>query len=236
MGIGVTGYLQCTQEQKDWLPSCYTFLRDLDNTYSKAHGIPRSIKLTTIKPSGTLSLLGRCTAGVHPGFAPFYIRRIRVSSIHKLLVVARNHGYKVEQDFGDPTGSTFVVEFPYSLPKHTIFAKDCSAIQQLEYVRELQTLWSDNAVSVTVYYRLEELPEIKEWLRKNYNTNIKCVSFLLHSDHGFSQAPLEEITEEEYNSIVQKTKAIGLDIDGYSGYTEELNYSEECPGGHCPIR
>ena len=70
-------------------------------------------------------------------------------------------------------------------------------IKQLEYVKRLQAEWSDNAVSVTVYYRKEELPELKEWLKANYNEHLKSVSFLLHSEHGFLQAPYEEILKEE---------------------------------------
>lgn len=54
MGIGVTGYLQATEEQKSWLSDCYQYLRAYDFDYSKKHSefLP-SIKLTTCKPSGT---------------------------------------------------------------------------------------------------------------------------------------------------------------------------------------
>ena len=108
-----------------------------------------------------------------------------------------------------------------------------SAIDQLEIVKELQNNWSDNAVSVTIYYKPEELDGIKEWLNKNYNENLKTVSFLLHSEHGFDQAPLEEITEEEYNELKKKVKPIeqidNIDEDSIKG-------SFECEGGHCPIK
>ena len=99
--------------------------------------------------------------------------------------------------------TTFPRTFPYKLPEGTILADTCTAIDQLEYVKRLQTEWSDNSVSVTVYYRKHELPEIKEWLKKNYNNSIKTVSFLLHSDHGFIQAPMEQITKQEYEELKQ---------------------------------
>ena len=239
MGIGMTGILQATEEQRGWLKDCYTYLRDFDNSYSAEHGFPRSIKLTTVKPSGTLSILGHCTAGVHPGFSRYYIRRIRIASESKLINVAKEHGYHIEYVLnfdGTPDYTTKVVQFPYSLPEHTILAKSCSAIDQMEFVKRLQTEWSDNSVSVTVYYRKEELPEIKEWLRKNYNDSVKTISFLLHSNHGFLQAPLEEITKERYEEMVRNTRPI-VSTEGICFTSEdEKNIGEECVSGACPMR
>lgn len=241
MGIGVTGYLQATDEQRSWLSDCYVYLRQYDLEYSARHQFPPSIKLTTCKPSGTLSLLGHCTSGVHPGFARYYIRRIRVASGSKLITLAKAHGYHVEyvQNFdGSLDYSTQVISFPYSLPESTVLAENCSAVLQLEYVKRVQTEWSDNAVSVTVYYRKEELPQIKEWLRHNYNSSVKTVSFLLHSDHGFKQAPLEKITKEQYDEMVRTTIPI-TDVAGicYNNSIDEKFMAEaECAGGACPMR
>ncbi|MCX8008295.1 MAG: hypothetical protein N3A54_01180, partial [Patescibacteria group bacterium] len=117
-------------------------------------------------------------------------------------------------------------------PENTIVAKKMSAVQQLELVKKMQTLWSDNAVSCTVYYRKEELPEIKEWLKENYENSIKSISFLLHSDHGFSQAPYEEISKEKYEDLVKKVKPIDIIEDG-SG---ELFNDLECSNGVCPVK
>ena len=119
MGIGVTGVLQASEEQKSWLDQCYSYLREFDNTYSKLHGFPKSIKLTTVKPSGTLSLLPGVTPGAHPGFAQYMIRRIRISAEHPLVQVCKEHGYPVEyqQSFdGTLDYSTVVVSFPLAYP------------------------------------------------------------------------------------------------------------------------
>lgn len=235
MGIGITGYLQATEEQRSWLRNCYTRLREFDREYSAKHGWPISIKLTTCKPSGTLSLLPGVTSGVHPAYSQYLIRRIRLSSDSPLVDVIRDSGYPVEFARGydgTPDRTTVVAEFPFAYPKGTVLAKDMSAIDQLEVVRRLQTEWSDNAVSCTVYYRKEELESIKEYLSKYYNDNFKSLSFLLHSEHGFDQAPLEEITEEEYNKRVKKSKPI-TSIDSFN---DEVDTSAECINGVCPIR
>lgn len=235
MGIGVTGYLQSTDEQKSWLAPAYEELRTYDKEYSKKHGFPESIKLTTIKPSGTLSLLAGVTPGAHPGFSEFYLRRIRIASNSNLVEICRKNGYDVEyqkQFDGTDDRNTVVVSFPCKFPNHTKFARNMTAVDQLNIVKELQKNWSDNAVSVTVYYKLDELPSIQEWLNKNYNENIKSLSFLLHSEHGFVQAPLEEITEEQYLSYKQRTIPIhSIDIK-----ETDLLDSLECSSGVCPIK
>ena len=89
-----------------------------------------------------------------------------------------------------------------------MLAKDVSALDQLEFVRRMNTEWSDNSVSCTVYYRPDELDDIRDYLADRYNENFKSLSFLLHQDHGFDQAPLEEISKERYDEIVANTRPI----------------------------
>ena len=234
MGIGITGVLQSSEEQKTWLKDVYTQLREFDKEYSAKNGFPESIKITTVKPSGTLSLLPGVTPGCHPAYARYMIRRIRISANHPLVQTCRDHGYPVEyqQNFdGTEDRSTMVVSFPFRHPDNAVLAKDMTALDQLETIKWLQSEWSDNSVSCTVYYRKEELPEIKKYLKKNYKTNHKSLSFLLHNEHGFKQAPLEEITKEQYDDLVAKTRLItsisSLDI----GLDDA-----ECATGACPVR
>lgn len=236
MGIGVTGYLQAQEEQRGWLKAAYPILRAFDDEYSALHGFPRSIKLTTCKPSGTLSLLPYVTPGIHPGYSRFHIRRVRIATNSPLVDICRKHGYPVEHQYnndGTVDANTMVVSFPCRFPDDTIVAADMTAVQQLEWVKRLQTEWSDNAVSCTVYYRKDELAEIKRWLVANYNESVKSVSFLLHSEHGFKQAPLEEITKELYDSMMseiipmEKLKAVS---------DKETEMSVECENGVCPVK
>lgn len=233
MGIGVTGILQASQEQLNYLPKAYEELRQYDVEYSKLHGFPISIKLTTCKPSGTLSLLPGVLPGIHPGFARHMIRRIRMDSNHPLVNVCRLNGYKVEyQRRYDRTEdyNTVVVEFPFSYPEGAILAKDLSYKEQLDYVRFIQKAWSDNGVSCTVYYKKEELEDIKAYLKKHWNKEMKTVSFLLHNEHGFDQPPFEEITKEEYDKLVSNTKLIT------SCDTELMFDGSDCESGVCPVR
>tara|TARA_B000000437_G_C11690001_1_gene322408 strand:- start:1366 stop:3579 length:2214 start_codon:yes stop_codon:yes gene_type:complete len=236
IGIGITGYMQSTDEQKSWLDPLYEFIREYDVEYSKKLNIPTSIKLTTVKPSGTLSLLAGVTSGCHPAIYQYFIRRIRISSDNSLIKLCQSKGYKTEyqKNFdGSEDKNTMVVEFPCSYPSDSIFAKDMTAIDQLETVKHLQTVWSDNSVSCTIYYRLHELDDIKKWLNDNYTNSVKTCSFLLHNDHGFVQAPFEEITKEYYDELVSKVEPI---ISGKIQQDDEIDNSHECAGGSCPIK
>jgi ribonucleotide reductase alpha subunit len=233
MGIGVTGVLQATEEQRSWLSDTYRRLREFDFKYSHEHGFPESIKLTTVKPSGTLSLLPGVTSGCHPAYSRHMIRRIRIAADHALVQVCREHGYPVEyqRNFdGSEDHSTMVVSFPFAYPEGTKIAAEMTAIDQLELVKWLQANWSDNSVSCTVYYRKEELPEIQKYLAKNYKNNHKSLSFLLHNEHGFHQAPLEEITKEQYDALVASTRLIThVDEASFDG-------GDECASGACPVK
>lgn len=185
----------------------------------------------------TLSLLGGATPGVHPSYAQYYIRRVRISSSSDLVNTCRDMGYPVEyvKGFdGTEDRNTMVISFPCASPEGTILAHEMGVIKQLEIVKKLQSIWSDNAVSVTAYYTPEELPALKEWLKENYQHNIKSISFLLRTQHGFQQAPYEEITEEQYNKLLKRIKPLQSLID----YNTEEGLLEgiECVGGVCPVR
>jgi len=237
MGIGITGFLQSTEKQKSWLNDLYEYLREYDFNYSKKLGIPISVKLTTVKPSGTLSLLAGVTSGAHPAIYQYFIRRIRISSSNTSLIeLARKHHYFIEyqRNFdGTDDKNTMIIEFPCCYPEGTILAKDMSAIDQLNTIKQLQTYWSDNSVSVTVYYKLQELDDIKQWLKDNYTFCVKSCSFLLHNEHGFKQAPFEEICKEEYEKLIKKVIPI---TSGKIKTIKDNELASDCVGGACPIR
>ena len=234
IGVGVTGFMQVPHMHKPELfESVYRELEELDKQYSRLLGVNPSVKLTTVKPSGTVSLLPNVTPGVHPAFAPYYIRRVRFAADDPLLDVVRSSGYHVEPDIqldGSRDLNRMVAEFPCKAPENAIFENDITAIDQLETAAWLQEHWADNSVSVTVYYTQEELPKIKEWLRKNFATRLKTVSFSMKK-HGFQLPPYEEISEERYVELSANTKPVVSVVD-YGGFELE----GECSGGKCPVK
>jgi adenosylcobalamin-dependent ribonucleoside-triphosphate reductase len=237
LGQSITGVLQCFDSQLSWVDPCYKELVRYDKEYSAEKGIPTSVRLTTIQPSGTLSLLPGVTPGIHPAFAEYYIRRVRFSSADPLVEACRNRGYNVVPEVlidGSQDRTKWVVEFPAKSPETAVLAKNMTAVEQLEWVKWAQKEWADNAVSVTVYYRKDELPSMKEWLKENYTDNIKSVSFLLHSDHNFPLPPYEEISKEEYEKMLAKVDLSKPLIPEW-GITDMLD-DPNCATGACPVR
>lgn len=235
LGLGVTGICQSIHKI-EWLDDCYKSLRKFDKEWSKERGWSQSIKLTTIKPSGTLSLLGGATPGIHPAYSRYYNRTVRMSSSDKLVQICKDLGYHVEFSInfdGSENHDTVVVYFPCKTPDESILAENFSVIEQLELVKKMQEIWSDNAVSVTAYYEPSELDSLKTWLEKNYKNSIKSVSFLLRQKHGFKQAPYQEIDEKTYIKLKDKVKPL-TSLNNISA--GEVLQGIECEGGACPIR
>lgn len=178
-------------------------------------------------------MLAGVTPGAHPALYQYYIRRMRMASNDPLVQVCKDKGYPVEfvRNFdGTFDYNTVVVSFPCSVPEGTTTSKELSAVEHLQFVSRLQSIWSDNAVSCTIYYRPDELPGIKAWLAEHYEHEIKSVSFLLANDHGFEQAPYEEITEEEYHRLVESVEPL-VSIEA-----GELLDDLECSNGVCPVK
>jgi ribonucleotide reductase alpha subunit len=228
LGLGVTGVAQAL-DKLDWLSPAYEALRDFDRHWSSYKEWPTSVRLTTVKPSGTLSLLAGITPGIHPGYSKHHIRRVRMASTDPLLDYCEKRGYHVEWVENDDR--TKVVEFPCEFPEGTTLAHHMTAVEQLELQCRMQEEWADNAVSVTVYIKSGELESVQEFLKKNWPT-MKSVSFLLHNEHGFTQAPLEEINQTKYEEILNRVKDDKILVGG--GFSELLD--DDCSTGACPIR
>jgi hypothetical protein len=180
--------------------------------------------------------LAGCTSGVHPATAgQFFIRRIRIASGSPLIDVCKAHGYHSEfqKNFdGTDDRSTIVVEFPCKYPDGTVSAEDMDIIDQLEMVKFMQTNWSDNSVSVTAYYKKEDLPRLKKYLSENWHDSFKTLSFLLYTGHGFLQAPFEPISKEQYEYLINKVKPItSMEVS-----EDDMDDLGACGIGGCPIK
>jgi len=239
VGTSVTGCLRSPLWNPKTLDRAYEAIQDENRRYSKAHNEPESIRTTTIQPGGTLSKVYDCDGyeGIHPAWSRHSIQRIRFSASDLLVPKLQAAGHYVEpviQFDGTTDSGTVVVDFPQRAPKgYPVADEDWNTWKQLDTLLMAQKHWSDQAVSVTVYYKREEIPQLKIWLAEHLK-DIKSISFLCHSDHGFRQAPKEAITEEKYAKMVGSIKPI--EIDGDIGNATDLLEGLECAGGSCPTR
>jgi len=212
MGISQTGIIEAFVKQGrtkilDWCDKGYKYLRQLDEQYSDWLCVPKSIKITTVKPSGTVSLLPGVPPGIHYPHSEYYIRRIRISKNSDLIDIVRAAGYKIEDD--SYSKNSFVVEFPIHEEYFERSKNDVSIWEQAENAAAYQKIWSDNQVSITITFREDEAKEIKHVL-ECYEDKLKSVSFLPIKEHGYKQAPYEEITKEQYEEMIAKIEPINL--------------------------
>ena len=193
----------------EWCDNGYDYIQKLDRIYSDWLGVPLSIKTTTVKPSGTTSLLCGATPGIHFPHSPFYIRHIRVADTSPLVDACREAGYQVEPDpYAD---NTFVVAFPVK-EKHFVKGKREATIwEQFLNAADMQRYWANNAVSVTVTFNHQEVRDIRSCL-ETFEDRLKGVSMLPLSDddHGYKFAPYVSITEDEYNQMVARISPINM--------------------------
>jgi adenosylcobalamin-dependent ribonucleoside-triphosphate reductase len=206
IGLSQSGVIQAfnkfgKREIYNWCDSAYQHVQQLDEEYSDWLCIPRSVRMTSIKPSGTVSLLNGSTPGIHFPEDEYYIRRIRFSKTLNLLDTLAKNGYNIEDDKYSP--NTAVVEFPIHEPYYTKGKRDASMWEQLEIAAQYQHYWADNSVSVTISFKPDEGPQIKDALEM-YETRLKAVSFLKYEETGYEQAPYEPITKAKYESMTKK--------------------------------
>ncbi len=211
----------------NWCDKGFKYLRELDEKISDWLCIPKSIKITTVKPSGTVSLLPGVSPGIHYPHAEYYIRRVRVGKSSLLVPVLKEAGYHIEDDVYSKTA--FVIDFPihevhFDRAKHQV-----SIWEQVQNAADYQRYWSDNQVSITVTFRADEAKDIVHVLEA-YEDKIKGLSMLPLRDHGYVQAPYEEITKEKYDVIVKDLREIDL------GKTlERIAGAMFCDGENCAL-
>ena len=203
IGLSQSGVVQAfnkhgRREMYEWCDKAYNYVKELDEEYSNWLCIPKSVRTTSIKPSGTVSLLNGSTPGIHFPEDEYYIRRIRFSQDSKILDRLKNAGYNIEKDEYSPR--TMVVEFPIHEPYFTKSKSNVSIWEQLEIAAQYQYYWADNSVSITVTFKDEEAHQLKNALEM-YETRLKAVSFLRYQETGYKQAPYESITKETYEKM-----------------------------------
>jgi len=210
IGLSQTGVVQAFNKfgrrtMFQWCDDAYDHVQKLDKEYSDWLCVPRSVRMTSIKPSGTVSLLNGSTPGIHYPENEYYIRRIRFAMNSKLLPALEEAGYKIEKDAYSP--NTMCVEFPVKEPFFKKGKRDITMWEQLEIAAQYQYYWADNSVSITVTFQDHEKDEIKDALEM-YEARLKAVSFLKYEETGYQQAPYEPITEKEYKAMIKKITPI----------------------------
>ena len=219
---------------RDWMDAGYDTVIKYDKTYSEWLGIRESIKTTTVKPSGTVSILAGESPGVHwtPG-GKYFLRAIRFSNEDPMLPLFSLAGYKVEPASESPT-TTSVVFFPVE-SEASRSEKDVSIYEKMSLASMAQRHWSDNSVSVTISFDAENEKKDVGTVLHLFDGQLKTVSFLPMGNAVYPQMPYTQINKEEYDSY--KLSLFKIDFEGiYAGMAADAVGESYCTTDACEVK
>lgn len=241
LGIGMTGIGSGKILNYD-LEKAAKLAKDENARVADILGINKAARVTTVKPSGTSSLVLGTSSGIHAWHNDHYIRTVRVGkneAIYNYLFI--NHPELIEDDFFKPTIQA-VISVPQKAPQGSILRTE-SALELLERVRKFNTEWvraghrkgqNTNNVSATISIKENEWQEVGQWMWK-WKDTFNGLSVLPFSDHTYVQAPFQDCTEEKYNEMLHHLHAIDLskviELEDNTDLTDQV----ACAGGSCEV-
>jgi ribonucleotide reductase alpha subunit len=238
IGCSMSGIVQFAEaygwtELRTWMNTGYKFIQDRDKLYSEWLGVRESIKTTSIKPSGTVSLLAGATPGVHWPIANFYIRRMRFNKLDPLIEIFKQAGYKTEPSYSDPD-SDVVIEFPTRGP-NVRTEKEVTVWEKASLAILAQRYWADNNVSVTLTFQPHEAEQIEALLRA-FDGQLKALSFLpIGGEKKYPQMPYETMPENSILELSSKIQPVDWNAL-YDGESLDAQGESGCTNDYCEVK
>jgi len=234
IGLSQSGIVQAFEKfgrrrvLRDFCDAGYAEVRRWDRIYAEWLCIPQSIKVTCVKPSGTVSLVVGATPGIHYPEATYYWRHVRVAKDSTMVPILLEAGYYIEPALSDPE-RTVVIRFGVDESMVRPVGQ-VSMWEQTQNVADYQKYWTDNQPSCTVKFKRDEAPQIPQLLQC-YEDRLKCISFLPGDDHGYPQAPYVPCTKEEVEAY--NAKIVPIDFSRWIGEDADVEGVKGCDGTTC---
>ena len=243
LGVSLTGIMDCklTNGKDAGLEKLLDELREqaikINEEFAKKIGINKSVAITCVKPSGTVSQLVNAASGIHARHNPYYVRTIRGDKKDPLTRMMIDIGFPVEDDVMNPS-HTSVFSFPMKVDQGAVFRADMAALEQLELWLIYQKHWCEHKPSVTISVKEDEWLEVGAWVYK-HSDYMSGVSFLPFSEHTYKQAPYQDCKKEEYEILLNKMpKNVEWDkLTEYEKTDMTIGVQElACSAGFCEIQ
>ncbi len=239
LGVSITGMWDSPNARK---PEVLRALREeairVNKLYAKRFGINASAAITTVKPSGNLSQTVDCSSGMHARHSEYYIRRVRISSTDALFKMLKDQQVPYHPEVGQnaDNATTYVIDFPAKAPKNSIFKDDLTAIDQLEFWKNVKLNYTEHNPSVTVSIGDDEWLEVANWIYKNWEY-AGGLSFLPRSNHVYQLAPYETCTKETYEELSKRWENVDFSKIVIYERQDQTDVKAElaCAGGVCTI-
>ncbi len=209
---------------------------DTNKEWATKLGIAQSTAITTVKPSGTVSVLVDSASGIHSRYAPHYIRTVRADKKDPVSQFMIDFGVPVEDDVIAPDHN-HVFSFPVEAPKDSVVTEDRTALEQLEIWLTYRRHWCEHNPSVTISVKEHEWIEVGAWVYEHFD-EVGGISFLPFTDHIYKQAPFIPITKKEYDEHNSKMpKELEWIALGAYEQTDQTTASQTlaCTSGACEI-
>jgi len=241
LGVGMTGIGSGTVLGLD-LKSAADLAKTENARVAEIIGVNKAARVTTVKPSGTSSLVLGTSSGIHAWHNDHYIRRIRVGKNEAIYTyLAIHHPELIEDDFFKPTIQA-VISVPQRAPEGSILRTE-NVMDMLERVKKFNTQWvkkghrkgaNTNNVSATVSIQEHEWEQVGKWMWENKET-FNGLSVLPYFGGSYTQAPFEDITKEKFDEMVQHLHGIDLSkVVEFDDNTSQMDQAA-CAGGACEI-
>ena len=237
LGVSLTGIYdnplmyKNTPELESLLGGLNEVVRQTNLEWAAMLGINPSMARTCVKPSGTVSCLVDASSGIHPRYADYYFRRVRIDKKDPLYKLMRDEGVPVEDCVLNPH-STAVFTFAMKAPDNAKTGFDISAIDHLNLWLTYKRYWCDHNPSATISYTEEEFLEVGAWVYRHFD-EICGLSFLPKTEHVYEQAPFERISKAQYEDFaspdVSWDRLPEYEKDDQTKGAQEL----ACTGGAC---
>ena len=241
LGIGMTGIASGAVLNLDMKQAAKVAVEE-NARVASILGINKAARVTTVKPSGTTSLVLGTSSGIHAWHDDFYLRRIRLGKNEALYTYLNlYHPEMLEDDFFKPTLQS-IVSVPQRAPEGSITRKE-SAMDLLERIKTINKNWikpghrkgsNMHNVSATVTIKQDEWPAVGEWLYENKDY-FTALSFLPEDLGTYKQAPFETITKEEFEAAITSLNSVDLtkviEMDDMTALMDQA----ACASGACEI-
>ena len=242
LGVSLTGIMDnaLTNGKKENLSNTLEHLKNVaiatNREWAERLGINPSAAITCVKPSGTVSQLVDSASGIHARHSAYYIRTVRGDNKDPLTQFMKDQGIPAAPCVMKPD-STTVFSFPMKSPEGAVTRNDMTAIEQLELWLTYQRYWCEHKPSITVTVRDHEWMEVGAWVYTHFD-EVSGISFLPHSDHTYQQAPYQECTKHDYETLLS-VMPDSIDWSKLSDYekedTSKGTNTFACSSGVCEI-
>ena len=239
------------------------FVENDVSDYCKRHNLKTPNRCTTVKPSGTQSLLSNSSPGWHPPKGAWYIRRITFARDNPVALACIDYGYTVipsqssRDEFGnllndpyDPKCTEWLVEIPVAAPWATlegvtdIDVGKFSALAQFDFMMQIQKHYVGHNTSSTLEFTEAEIEPLGNAIYQAIQSNDGYISAALlarfEAKQTFPRMPFEPISKETYEALsegVNQRRSVNTFEDALKKYdTADLpNVLVACETDKCLI-